>query len=207
MAGVTAQRGYGYRHQQIRRALLAVWQPGDKCTRCHEPMWGPPESIHLGHTDDRSGYRGLEHASCNTADGARRGNRQRPRFIIAASPAVKPQCKVCGKTYHYAARMCSVCASHYHPTHRAQRSCSRACGVLLRRMSHVPVPRPERTPAPAPVKTERACEFCGKRFMAYAARYCTNNCGTLARYYAKRTTGQPMKSAAESAARRQSRKW
>lgn len=70
-------RGYGYAHQKLRAALLARWQPGDPCTRCGQPMWGPPRSIHLGHTDDKLAYRGLEHAHCNTSDGASRGNAQR----------------------------------------------------------------------------------------------------------------------------------
>jgi hypothetical protein len=70
-------RGYGYQHQKLRTALLAQWQPGDPCTRCGGPMWGPPRKIHLGHTDDKQAYRGLEHERCNTADGAARGNRAR----------------------------------------------------------------------------------------------------------------------------------
>ena len=70
-------RGYGYAHQKLRAALLAQWQPGDPCSRCGGPMWGPPRKIHLGHTDDKTAYRGLEHERCNTADGASRGNRAR----------------------------------------------------------------------------------------------------------------------------------
>ena len=72
-----AARGYGYAHQKLRAALLAQWQPGDPCTRCGGPMWGPPRLIHLGHTDDKLSYRGLEHEHCSTSDGATRGNRMR----------------------------------------------------------------------------------------------------------------------------------
>lgn len=75
-------RGYGYAHQKLRAALLAQWQPGDPCTRCGRPMWGPPRSIHLGHADDKQSYRGLEHAACNTADGARRGNAARVKAAV-----------------------------------------------------------------------------------------------------------------------------
>ena len=70
-------RGYGYAHQKLRAILIAAWQPGDPCSRCGQPMWGPPRRIHLGHTDDKTAYRGLEHERCNTADGARRLNQSR----------------------------------------------------------------------------------------------------------------------------------
>lgn len=86
----TAARGYGHHHQRLRQLLLAQWQPGDPCTRCGQPMWTAYElnrwgrliaAIHLGHTDDRTGYRGLEHAHCNESDGATRGNQARqPRM-------------------------------------------------------------------------------------------------------------------------------
>jgi hypothetical protein len=36
-------------------------------------MW-PHEDLELDHTEDRTGYRGIAHASCNARDGARRGN-------------------------------------------------------------------------------------------------------------------------------------
>lgn len=86
-------RGYGYQHQKLRAALLAAWQPGDPCTRCGHPMWGPPRSIHLGHTDDKQAYRGLEHAHCNTSDGASRGNRARSMVSgerAMAAVAIRP---------------------------------------------------------------------------------------------------------------------
>jgi hypothetical protein len=62
----TAARGYGSKHQRIRRALLAVYNPSDPCPRCGEPLGGNPVLLDLGHVDgDRSRYNGLEHASCN----------------------------------------------------------------------------------------------------------------------------------------------
>ena|SRR5215471_933994 len=81
--GYTTTHGWGSVHQKLAAAALAVWQPGDPCTRCGLPMWQrwtitptgrKVSAIHLGHTDDRTGYRGLEHARCNVSDGATRGN-------------------------------------------------------------------------------------------------------------------------------------
>lgn len=66
----SAARDYSYRHQRLRKALLASW--GNRpCSRCLSPFtpedWANPrDRIHLDHTDDRSGYRGLSHADCNT---------------------------------------------------------------------------------------------------------------------------------------------
>ena len=82
--GTTAQRGYGNDHVKLRKQLLAAWKPGDPCARCGQPIWQLQaydargrliSAIHLGHTDDRTGYTGLEHSTCNEADGARRRNR------------------------------------------------------------------------------------------------------------------------------------
>ena len=70
----TAQRGYGAAHRAMRRRLLARWRPGDPCARCGWPMYGPASMIDLGHTDDRAGWTGLEHARCNRG-APRRGKR------------------------------------------------------------------------------------------------------------------------------------
>ena len=75
--GSSTARGYGSRHQALRKRLLLRWRPGDPCARCGQPMWGPAAMIDLGHTADRTGYTGLEHRRCNRGDGARRGNRMR----------------------------------------------------------------------------------------------------------------------------------
>ena len=82
----TAARGYGYAHEKLKKTLLAAWYPGQPCTRCGEPMWERwtvdrsgrrMSAIHLGHSDDRTRWTGLEHAHCNLSDGATRGNRMR----------------------------------------------------------------------------------------------------------------------------------
>lgn len=82
--GTTTQRGYGNTHQQLRRRLLATFQPGQPCARCGQPMWDK-RHIDLGHTDDRTAYTGLEHRRCNRGDGARRGNRKRARRKATAA--------------------------------------------------------------------------------------------------------------------------
>lgn len=72
MANTTA-RGYGYLHQQERKK----WEPkvkagGVKCARCKEPI-DPDADWHLDHNDDRTGYIGPSHASCNLTVGGRAG--------------------------------------------------------------------------------------------------------------------------------------
>ena len=78
--GHTTAHGWGSQHQKTAKAWLALWQPGDPCCRCGQPMWQRwtywpsgkrVSAIHLDHTDDRTGYLGLSHASCNTAAGNR----------------------------------------------------------------------------------------------------------------------------------------
>lgn len=63
----TAERGYGGEHQSER----ADWKRkvdagGVLCARCGFPI-EPGEAWDLDHTDDRSGYLGPSHASCNRA--------------------------------------------------------------------------------------------------------------------------------------------
>jgi hypothetical protein len=72
-----ARHRYNYRHQQIRKALLAdaYWSP---CLHCGQTMI-PGQALDLDHTADGGGYRGMVHASCNRRDGARRGNAARRR--------------------------------------------------------------------------------------------------------------------------------
>lgn len=73
MAERTTARGYGYSHQQLRRALLPGAY-GKPCPHCHRPML-PGQDLDLDHT--ATGYRGFAHALCNRSEGARRGNAKR----------------------------------------------------------------------------------------------------------------------------------
>jgi len=75
-AGDTTRRGYGSKHQALRRALLPrAW--GTPCSRCGEPMLQGQE-LDLDHDDeDRTQYRGFSHSECNRAAGARK--RHEPR--------------------------------------------------------------------------------------------------------------------------------
>ncbi len=80
--GTTAQRGYGQAHARARLTYLAVLEqnPGTPCANpdCQLPLFYEQRAtLDLGHTPDRTAYRGLEHRRCNRRDGAIRGNRGR----------------------------------------------------------------------------------------------------------------------------------
>lgn len=60
-------------HKTLRRRLLAALaqRPGQPCARCGQPMYAS-QLLDLDHTDDRSGYLGLSHRSCNRRAGQRK---------------------------------------------------------------------------------------------------------------------------------------
>ena len=61
----TAGRGYGPPHQRLRAQAIATYRPTDPCPKCGRALGEDPKALDLGHTADRRGYTGLEHASCN----------------------------------------------------------------------------------------------------------------------------------------------
>lgn len=73
----TAARGYTARHNATSKTLRAQ-AVGTPCCLCGEVML-PGQPLALDHTPDRTGYRGVAHATCNARDGAIRGNKMRAR--------------------------------------------------------------------------------------------------------------------------------
>lgn len=175
--GTTAQRGLGASHVADLKRLKAMHRDGDPCWRCGKPMY-KWQALERDHIIDRAlggadGPAVLAHMACNRAAGARLGNRLQPRVIMAAGHDVR--CGTCGKPYHYAARSCEVCGVHYHPSGKAVRTCSRTCGVVLRRQKyghaggHVARPKP-------------ACEVCGKPCKGATNRFCSQSCSVQSEY-------------------------
>jgi len=85
--GTTTERGYGTRHQRLRRRWARKVAAGEAyCWRClqdgkpkAEAWIAPDEPWDLGHDDrDRGAYRGPEHQRCNRATSAHRPPRRRP---------------------------------------------------------------------------------------------------------------------------------
>src|SRR5438309_3700375 len=74
----TAKRGYGTRHQRLRKAIAPTVAAGlANCARCGERI-EPGELWDLGHDDhDRTVYTGPEHRRCNRATAGRRVRRSR----------------------------------------------------------------------------------------------------------------------------------
>lgn len=71
--GSTSERGYGTRHQRIRKQYAAQVKAGQaQCWRCGLPI--PPDSEwDLGHDDhDRTKYKGPEHIKCNRSTNGRK---------------------------------------------------------------------------------------------------------------------------------------
>jgi hypothetical protein len=75
--GATTARGYGTQHQAVRRELLPT-AVGSRCTRCGAVI-RTGEAIDLDHADDRRGYLGWAHRSCNRRAAGRRGGAARSR--------------------------------------------------------------------------------------------------------------------------------
>jgi hypothetical protein len=64
------ERGYGYHHKQLRKRWAKIVNAGGvDCARCLQPIL-PSQRWDLDHEDDRNGYLGPSHVSCN-----RRGRR------------------------------------------------------------------------------------------------------------------------------------
>ena len=74
----TTSRGYGAKHQEIRRELAPLVESGlAVCARCGQPI-AADAAWDLGHDDDdRTRYVGPEHAACNRATAGRRAARAR----------------------------------------------------------------------------------------------------------------------------------
>ncbi len=95
MATATDEAGYGAEHKRLRRK----WAPKVKrgvvfCWRCGnlielDPSRPSGEQWHLGHDDDdRSVYRGPEHAACNLRTAAHRAQR-RVRVVPTPAPVLR----------------------------------------------------------------------------------------------------------------------
>lgn len=86
-SGSTSERGYGYGHQALRRALLP-YAYGEQCPHYDtDPLCTglmlPGQALDLDHTDDRTGYRGMAHAGCNRRAGAhKRHQKQQPPPVL-----------------------------------------------------------------------------------------------------------------------------
>lgn len=63
----TSERGYGTRHQELRRLVAKRVRAGtEACARCGLPIQ-PDEPFDLDHSDDRKTYLGPSHSRCNRA--------------------------------------------------------------------------------------------------------------------------------------------
>lgn len=80
--GSATARGYGQQHQRERRRWAPKVAAG--LVDCHAPTCVMPTRLirasdewDLGHTKDRTAWRGPEHSACNRAEGARISNANR----------------------------------------------------------------------------------------------------------------------------------
>lgn len=61
----TTERGYGAAHQKERQRWARLVETGKaNCTRCLNPI-KPDQPWDLDHNDDRTGYLGAAHQTCN----------------------------------------------------------------------------------------------------------------------------------------------
>jgi hypothetical protein len=180
--GSTAERGLGAPHVADKKRLMALHRDGDPCWRCGKPMY-KSQGLERDHMVDRArggadGPAVLAHMACNRAAGARLGNRLQPRVIMAAGHDVR--CGACGKPYHYAARACEVCGVHYHPSGKTVRTCSRTCGVVLRRRKYGGKQSSKKPPR------RRTCDCTGPQHTCYV-KISYRNCVSCDGVFVSRT--------------------
>ena len=71
--GTAHRRGYGHTHRQLRTRWEPLVQSGKvSCAKCGQLIL-PTEPWDLGHTRNRDGYTGPEHARCNRREAGKRG--------------------------------------------------------------------------------------------------------------------------------------
>jgi hypothetical protein len=175
--GTTAQRGLGADHQADKKRLLAQHRDGDPCWRCGGPMY-KWQALDRDHVVDRAlggatGPAVLAHASCNRSAGARLGNQLRPLNAPRPGAGHDVFCPVCGKKNARKSRPCEICGGHYHPHYSEQRTCSRACGVAIKRRRYGYAGN--KAPAPKPL-----CAQCGKPCNDTRSKFCSRTCATVA---------------------------
>jgi hypothetical protein len=74
--------GWGYHHRQRRRQLEPLVRAGAlNCARCGRRIQ-PHDQWQLDLSDNRDGYVGASHASCNARAGAHKANRNRHRGLL-----------------------------------------------------------------------------------------------------------------------------
>lgn len=71
--GTRQQRGYGAEHDALRAALLVrMTRETIRCIDCGIAL--TPQTLDLGHTADRTAYRGPQCSKCNRSDGGKRAH-------------------------------------------------------------------------------------------------------------------------------------
>jgi hypothetical protein len=75
--GTRQQRGYGADHDRRRAAIVNAMNAGTvvRCIDCRTVL--TPQTLHLGHTDDRTAYRGAQCVQCNDGEAGRKSHRYR----------------------------------------------------------------------------------------------------------------------------------
>lgn len=88
-------RGYGRAHRQLREQWRRKIKAGacPPCSRCGRPIF-PSEAFHLDHEENREGWRGPAHSSCNVKAGAKKGNRIAARRKAARQEQGLPETRV-----------------------------------------------------------------------------------------------------------------
>ena len=111
--GTSKERGYDQRHRKLRTRFGQQLKRAGQlpCARCGLPVFAvwplDPPSIHLpkcarkwcqgqcwtdwdlGHTDDRTGYNGVEHTVCNRSAGAVNSNAAQGRRVRRSAGTVR----------------------------------------------------------------------------------------------------------------------